>query len=61
MTAKPRTSSLPGLLFGRIPLDHDPNGKPGRLGLTFGTGEQIASTHFHSTNHNLVFTVRMPF
>jgi len=51
----------PGLLVGRIPLDHDPDGKPGRLGLTFGAGEQIAVTHFHSTNHNLVFTVRMPF
>ena len=51
----------PGLLIGRIPLDHDASGKPGRLGLTFGAGEQIAVTHFHSTNHNLVFTVRMPF
>ncbi|WP_348260739.1 hypothetical protein P8935_13100 [Telmatobacter sp. DSM 110680] len=51
----------PGLIVGRIPLDHNPDGKPGRLGLTFGGGEQIAVTHFHSTNHNLVFTVRMPF
>ena len=51
----------PGLIVGRIPLDHNPDGKPGRLGLTFGAGEQIAVTHFHSTNHNLVFTVRMPF
>jgi len=51
----------PGLLIGRIPLHHDANGKPGRLGLTFGAGEQIAVTHFHSNNHNLVFTVRMPF
>jgi hypothetical protein len=57
---KATTFITPGLLFGRIPLDHV-NGKPGRLGLTFGAGEQIAATHFHSTNHNLVFTVRMPF
>ena len=51
----------PGLVIGRIPLVHGPDGKPGRLGLTFGAGEQIATTHFHSTNHNLVFTMRMPF
>lgn len=51
----------PGLLVGWIPLDHDPTGRPGRLGLTFGVDEQIAVTHFHSSNHNLVFTVRMPF
>jgi len=29
--------------------------------LTFGAGEQIALTHFHTSNHNLVLTVRMPF
>jgi hypothetical protein len=51
----------PGLVIGRIPLDHDARGKPGRLGLTFGAGEQIAVTHLHSSNHNLIFTVRMPF
>lgn len=50
----------PGLVIGRIALDHV-DSKPGRLGLTFGAGEQIATTHFHSTNHNLVFTIRMPF
>jgi hypothetical protein len=58
---KTTTFITPGLLVGRIPLDHDAKGRPGRLGLTFGAGEQIAATHFHSTNHNLVFTVRMPF
>jgi len=58
---KATTFLTPGLLIGRIPLDHDASGKPGRLGLTFGAGEQIAVTHFHSNNHNLVFTVRMPF
>ena len=58
---KATTYMTPGLLIGRIPLDHDPSGKPGRLGLSFGAGEQIAVTQFHSTNHNLVFTVRMPF
>jgi hypothetical protein len=57
---KATTFMTPGLVVGRIPLDHV-DGKPGRLGLTFGAGEQIAVTHFHSTNHNLVFTIRMPF
>lgn len=58
---KATTYMTPGMVIGRVPLDHDANGKPGRLGLTFGAGEQIAVTHFHSTNHNLVFTLRMPF
>ncbi|WP_263353444.1 hypothetical protein [Acidicapsa acidisoli] len=51
----------PGLIIGRVPLTHDASGKPGRLGLTFGAGEEIAVTHFHSQNHLLVFTARMPF
>jgi hypothetical protein len=51
----------PGLVIGRIPLTHDASGKPGRLGLTFGAGEQIALSKFHSNNHDLVFTARMPF
>ena len=51
----------PGLIVGRIPLTHDASGKPGRLGLTFGAGEQIAASAYHANNHNLVFTVRMPF
>lgn len=51
----------PGLIIGRIRLSHDSAGKPGRLGLTFGAGEQIAITHFHSSNHNLVLTIRLPF
>jgi hypothetical protein len=58
---KTMTFATPGLLIGRIPLSHDAEGKPGRLGLTFGAGEQIALTHFHTYNHGLVFTARMPF
>ena len=50
----------PGLLIGRIPLAHTVEGKR-RPGLTFGAGEQIAVTRFHTYNHGLVFTVRMPF
>ncbi len=58
---KATTFATPGLVIGRIPLTHDASGKPGRLGLTFGAGEQIALTHFHASNHNLVLTVRIPF
>jgi hypothetical protein len=52
----------PGLIIGRIPLSQHattPAGK--RLGLTFGAGEQIAVTHFHTYNHETVFTARIPF
>jgi len=51
----------PGLIVGRIPLTHDAKGSPGRLGLTFGLGQQIALTHFHTANHATVITVRLPF
>lgn len=58
---KIQTFATPGIVIGRIPLTHDESGKPGRLGLTFGAGEQIALTHFHTFNHGIVLTVRMPF
>jgi hypothetical protein len=51
----------PGILFGRVPLTHNSAGQPGRLGLTFGVGQQIALTHFHTYNHSTVLTVRIPF
>jgi hypothetical protein len=53
--------ATPGLIVGRIPLTHDKSGKSGRLGLTFGMGEQIAISHFHSNNHAAVITLRLPF
>lgn len=53
--------ATPGLVIGRIPLTHDSSGKPGRLGLTFGAGQQIALTHFHTYNHATVLTMRLPF
>lgn len=55
------TFATPGLIVGRIPLTHDASGKPGRLGLTVGAGQQIALTHFHTYNHATVITVRLPF
>ncbi|MBV8050220.1 MAG: hypothetical protein JOZ80_03475 [Acidobacteriaceae bacterium] len=44
----------PGLLIGRLHLWK-------RMGLTFGGGYQIATTRFHTTNHNAIFSVRLPF
>ena len=55
------TFATPGIVIGRIPLAHNPDGTPGRLGLTFGAGEQIALTHFHTFNHGIVLTARVPF
>lgn len=58
---KQATFGTPGLVVGRIPLSHTSDGKPGRLGLTFGIGQQIALSHFHTFNHATVITMRMPF
>lgn len=57
---KAMTFATPGMIIGRLPLAHAIEGQR-RPGLTFGAGEQIALTHFHTYNHGLVFTVRMPF
>jgi hypothetical protein len=44
----------PGLLMGRFRLW-------GRVGFTAGGGFQIATSHFHTTNHNGILTIRFPF
>lgn len=44
----------PGIVVGRLPLWK-------RLGLTLGAGVQIAATHFHTSNHNLIVSARLPF
>ena len=44
----------PGLVLGRFRLWR-------RVGFTFGGGFQIATTHFHTTNHNGVVSLRFPF
>jgi hypothetical protein len=43
----------PGLFVGRIPLTRN-------MGLTFGVGMQIAATRYHTYNHSLLFSVRLP-
>jgi hypothetical protein len=44
----------PGFVLGKFPIWH-------RLGLTIGTGVQIAATQFHTYNHRYILTVRIPF
>ncbi len=51
---KKETFLTPGIVIGRFPCW-------GRVGLVVGAGMQIAVTHFHRSNHNLIMTVRFPF
>lgn len=44
----------PGLVLGRFHLGS-------RVGFTFGGGFQIATTHFHTNNHNGILSIRFPF
>ncbi len=44
----------PGLVMGRFRL-------AGRVGFTVGAGCQIATTQFHTTNHNAILSIRFPF
>jgi hypothetical protein len=44
----------PGIVVGRIPLRN-------RLGLTAGIGLQVAATRFHTYNHAITFSFRLPF
>jgi len=44
----------PGLVVGRIPLTS-------RLGLTLGAGLQNAVSEFHTTQHNFILSIRLPF
>ena len=58
---KSQTFTTPGILFSRLPLTHDANGKPGRLLLTVGAAEEIALSHFYTYNHSPIFTARLRF
>lgn len=48
----------PGLIVTGTRLTHDPRS---RLGLIFGGGMQIATSHYHSYNHGLILTGRLTF
>ena len=50
---KTQNFASPGLI-ARFPIHH-------RHALVFGAGDQIATSRFHSYNHGLLFTARMPF
>jgi len=54
LDGKKETFLTPGVVAGRFPFR-------GRVGVVVGTGMQIAATHFHRSNHNLILTVRFPF
>ena len=51
---KTQVFATPGLVIGKLHLWR-------RLALTFGGGFQIATTRFHTTNHNGILSVRFPF
>lgn len=51
---KTQVFMTPGLVVGRLHLWK-------RLALTVGGGFQIATTHFHTNNHNGILSVRFPF
>jgi hypothetical protein len=44
----------PGIVVGRLPLTD-------RLGLTIGAGVQMAVSAFHTSTHNVILSVRLPF
>lgn len=44
----------PGLVIGRLHLWK-------RVGFAVGGGYQIATTHFHTNNHNAILSIRFPF
>jgi hypothetical protein len=46
----------PGIVIGKCALH--PNDKKSRPGLAFGGGMQIATSHFHTYNHELILTAR---
>ena len=51
---KKQNFATPGLVIGRLHLWN-------RVGFTIGGGYQIATTHFHTTNHNAILSIRIPF
>jgi hypothetical protein len=49
----------PGITFSKFKFH--PHNAQSRTGVAFGSGMQIATSHFHSYNHELVFTARYIF
>ncbi len=55
---KNQTFATPGMLFAH---KLHPSNERSRLGLCLGAGEQIATSHFHSYNHEIAVTTRLLF
>jgi hypothetical protein len=51
---KEQTFITPGVVLGRMHL-------AGRVGFTFGAGVQIAVSQFHTSDHNIIISMRAPF
>ncbi len=51
---KEQTFVTPGVVIGRMPITD-------RVGFTFGAGVQIAVSQFHTSDHNIIFSMRAPF
>jgi hypothetical protein len=49
----------PGIVFSKFKLR--PSDETSRLGVAFGAGMQIATSQFHTYNHDLAFTTRFVF
>lgn len=49
----------PGILFSKFKLR--PSDETSRMGVAFGAAMQIATSHFHTYNHELAFTSRLVF
>ena len=49
----------PGVLFSKFKLR--PSDETSRAGVAFGAAMQIATSHFHTYNHELAFTSRLVF
>ena len=56
---KTQAFATPGFTVGRIKIH--PADERSRLGIGLGGGMQIATSHFHSYNHGLIFTGRFLF
>jgi hypothetical protein len=52
--SKTQVFLTPGIVFGRFPIHK-------RVAFVFGGAFQIATTHFHTNNHNGILTLRLPF
>jgi hypothetical protein len=52
--AKKQVFMTPGLAVARIHIHN-------RIGVTLGSGMQIALTSYHQYNHSLILTARLPF